>query len=114
MAGYFDGYDVASVMLGFNINATKLEGQDFTVRMWKGNYGLVGAGGEIGLYSPKGCSLNRNDLKKLGIEASSFKLIDNKNGQILLNNKEKKPSFWTTGLLQQSIDIKMILQQNSL
>ena len=76
---------------------TKIEGKDFTVRMWKGNYGLAGAGGEIGLYSPKGRSLNRKDLKKLGIESSSFRLIDNKNGQILLNNKEKKPSFWTTG-----------------
>ena len=48
-------------------------------------------------YSPKGRSPNRKDLKKLGIESSLFKLIDNKNGQILLNNKEKKPSFWISG-----------------
>ena len=48
-------------------------------------------------YSPKGRSLNRKDLRKLGIESSSFKLIDNKNGQILVNNKEKKPSFWISG-----------------
>ena len=94
--GYFDWYDIASKLF-FDINGTRIEGKDFTVRMWKGNYGLAGAGGEIGLYSPKGRSLNRKDLKKLGIESSSFKLIDNKNGQTLLNNKEKKPSFWTTG-----------------
>ncbi|MGI5174080.1 DUF4474 domain-containing protein [Treponema sp. OMZ 840] len=90
-------YDKASVLLFFNINGTKLEGQDFTVRMWKGNYGLAGAGGEIGLYTPGGRSLNRSDLKKLGIESSSFKLIDNESGETLLSNKENKPSFWTTG-----------------
>ena len=53
--------------------------------------------GEIGLYTPGGRSLNRGDLKKPGIESSSFKLIDNESGKTLLSNKENKPNFWTTG-----------------
>jgi len=95
--GYFDVYDAASVVLGFNINGTKLTGNDFTVRMWKGNYGLCGVGGEIGLYSKNGKSLNRNELSSLGLESSSFDLIDNNSKETLISRKEEKQSFWTTG-----------------
>ena len=95
--GYFDAYDAASVGLGFNINGTKLTGNDFTVRMWKGNYGLCGVGGEIGLYSKNGKSLNRNELSSLGLESSSFDLIDNNSKETLISRKEEKQSFWTTG-----------------
>ena len=95
--GYFDIYDALSIALGFNINGTKLEGNDFTVRMWKGNYGLAGAGGEIGLYKSNGFSMNRNDLSELGIISTEFNLIDNDSEETLVSRREKKPSFWTTG-----------------
>ena len=95
--GYFSLYDALSVGLAFNINGTKLSGNDFTVRMWKGNYGLCGVGGEIGLYSKNGKSLNRNELSNLGLESSSFDLIDNNSRETLISQKEEKQSFWTTG-----------------
>ena len=94
--GYSDCYDAASVVLGFNINGTKLEGQDFTVRMWKGSYGVAGVGGEIGLYRKNGVAMNRDDLAALGIESSSFSLFDNKTGDKITGQTENKPSFWTT------------------
>ena len=94
--GYFNAYDAMSTILIFNINGTKIEGDDFTLRMWKGTYGLAGVGGEIGLYSPKGRSFNRDDLEILGITSSTFDLFDNETGEKLVYRTEEEPSFWTT------------------
>ena len=93
--GYFSFYDFLSMFIGFAIDGTRINGSDFTIRVWKGNYGLFGAGCEIGIYSKNGKSLNRNELKKLGLESTSAILKD-ENGKVLGVQEEKKPSFWTT------------------
>ena len=74
-----------------------MEGQDFTVRMWKGSYGVAGAGCELGIYTSNGASMNRDNLSKLGIISSSSELYSEFGEGILLGiSKEKKSSFWTT------------------
>uniref|UniRef100_UPI00298E3A75 DUF4474 domain-containing protein n=1 Tax=Treponema sp. TaxID=166 RepID=UPI00298E3A75 len=94
--GYFDLYDFASILLFFNINGTKIKGEEYTIRLWKGTYGLAGAGGEIGLYTSGGRSLNKDDLEKIGLTSSSFTLRDNETGEVIAKQEETEPSFWTT------------------
>ena len=93
--GYFNSYDFMSVLLGFAIDGTRIDGNDFTVRLWKGNYGLGGMGCEIGLYSTNGKSLNKKELKALGLESSTAILLDENNKEIDKQH-EDTPSFWTT------------------
>jgi hypothetical protein len=97
--GYFNIYDALSYGLGFSIHGTKLNLGDTTLRLWKGNYGLFGAGGEIGLYNSWGKSLNKNELAERGIESTSMELYHVKDGLIASRTEGgngKKPSFWTT------------------
>ena len=94
--GYFNVYDAMSTLLIFNINGTKIEGETFTLRMWKGTYGLAGVGGEVGLYSKHGRALNKNDLDSLGMTSSTFDLFDNESGEKIVYRTEKVSSFWTT------------------
>ena len=94
--GYFNVYDAMSTLLIFNINGTKIEGETFTLRMWKGTYGLAGVGGEMVLYSKHGRSLNKNDLDSLGMTSSTFDLFDNESGEKIVYRTEKVSSFWTT------------------
>ena len=95
--GYFNVYDPASTLLGFNIHGTRIDGNDFTVRIWKGSYGLAGAGCELGLYRSNGASMNRGDLSKLGIVSSSSELYSEfEDGFLLGESREEKASFWTT------------------
>ena len=95
--GYFNFFDPASTLLGFDIYGTRIDGNDFSVRMWKGSYGLAGAGCELGLYKSNGASMNRDDLNKLGIISSSSELYSEFEGGFLLGtSREDKPSFWTT------------------
>ncbi|QTQ16348.1 hypothetical protein [Treponema parvum] len=84
--GFKDKMDDKSWCLGFDLHATSFETDNFTLRLWKGNYGntknllylstdplartlpmiLGGAGGEIGLYNPDGSSMSKSDLAALG------------------------------------------------
>jgi hypothetical protein len=102
--GYFNFYDALSYALGFSIHGTRLNLGDTTLRLWKGNYGLFGAGAEIGLYNNQGKSLNRNELAERGIESTTLEIYHVKDGLIASRTEggkgkegvTKKPSFWTT------------------
>ena len=93
--GYYSFYDCLSILLGFSIDGTKLKGNNYTVRLWKGNYGLAGAGCEIGLYNKYGFALSRKQLKNIGLISSEAILTDEK-GQVLGERNEESGSFWTT------------------
>ncbi len=93
--GYFNIYDFLSIFLGFAIDGTRINGNDFTIRLWKGNYGLSGAGCEIGLYTANGRALSKKELEDKGLISSIVTLKDEK-GNTLGTQNEDKPSFWTT------------------
>ena len=115
VGGYYDSYDDYASALGFDIDGTALKTENFTLRLWKGNYGDIseiaknegylllgmalslygGAGGEIGFYNPDGSSMKKSDLTALGITKTTLKVINNNTGKTIGLHSEKK-SFWTT------------------
>ena len=114
--GFKDKMDDKSWCLGFDLHATAFKTDNFTLRLWKGNYGdaknllylstnllartlpmiLGGAGGEIGLYNPDGTSMSKSDLAALGIVSSEISITNKITGKTIASHKEKSASFWTT------------------
>jgi len=94
--GYRDFYDDLSRALGFNINGTKLDIGNYTIRLWKGTYFVAGTGGEIGLYNKNNGSMRKNDIDKLGIVSTEMNVFRKKDGSKVTGYKEDGQSFWTT------------------
>ena len=114
--GFKDKMDDKSWCLGFDLHATAFKTDNFTLRLWKGNYGntknllylstdplartlpmiLGGAGGEIGLYNPDGSSMSKSDLAALGIVGSEISVTNKITGKTIASHKEKSASFWTS------------------
>ena len=104
--GFKDSMDDKSWCFGFDLHATAFKTDNFTLRLWKGNYGdatsllyptiLGGAGGEIGLYNPDGSSMSKSDLAALGIVGSEISIKNKITGKTIASHKEKSASFWTT------------------
>ena len=106
--GYTDFFDSKMDLL-FDIQGTKFETGDFTLRLWKGDYGMHrdklpgdwagrvgGAGGEIGFYNSDGTSMSRSDLTRMGLESTKLEVFRKGSGEYVASREEKSRSFWTT------------------
>lgn len=122
LAGYGDWMDAKASLLGFDIDGTAFRTENFTLRLWKGDYGgarqylngtrfegienfIGGAGGEIGFYNnddrglgaDSGSSMSAVDLSnKIGLVSTSIEINSKSESRMIANRKEKSPSFWTT------------------
>ena len=95
--GYHDIYDRLAGLFT-RIHGTRFNLGSFgnlTLRLWKGAYGFAGMAGEIGLYTEKGRSLNRNEIAALGIKSTTLQIFENNSGD-LIGEKTERGSYWTT------------------
>ncbi len=119
LAGYGNWMDGKAYLLGFDIDGTAFKTENFTLRLWKGDYGgarsyledsglenfIGGAGGEIGFYNndnnglgpDSGSSMSAKELRnKIGLVSTKIEIVSKSENRVIANRKEKSPSFWTT------------------
>jgi RHS repeat-associated protein len=98
--GYNDLYD-RFADVGTRIHGTKFNLGSYgnlTLRLWKGAYGLLGRGGEIGLYTNNPIherSLTKPEIAALGIKSTTMQMY-NKETNELIGGKTENGSYWTT------------------
>ncbi|GHV53906.1 hypothetical protein AGMMS49579_13520 [Spirochaetia bacterium] len=68
--GYSDQFDAKVEKIGFRIHATRFsirtkETKTITLRLWKGDYGKSGTGGEIGFYGGENQRKTNSDMKAM-------------------------------------------------
>ena len=125
-AGFGDWMDTAGKVLGFDLDAISIQTENFTLRLWKGNYAgaaqlgekiadimgykgvstllsfVGGSGGEIGFYNNDdkglfgGSSMTPDQLSSIGLVSTEILVINKKLGKVVGLRKESSPSFWTT------------------
>ena len=125
-AGFGDWMDFAGMFLGFDLDAISIQTENFTLRLWKGNYAgaaqlgekiadimgykevstllsfVGGSGGEIGFYNNDdkglngGSSMTPDQLRSIGIVSTGIQVINKKSGKLVGSRIENSPSFWTT------------------
>ena len=92
---YVDDIDKNAFRLGFTIDSAKIETADFTLRLWKGDYGIGGIGGEIGFYDGEGNMIKGAQLEQsLGLVNSTMQLFSKSDKGILVEYGES--SGWVT------------------
>lgn len=114
--GYYDKYDKWALKIGFDIHFEPVlftyydpdtkETKNFRIEFWKGRYGLVNTGGEIGIYTGK------LTVEKLGVTIESsqennacakdyqlpmrFDLVEKKTHKVIVQ-KDWERTWWLTG-----------------
>jgi hypothetical protein len=68
---------------------------NLTLRLWKGTYGFLALGAEIGLYTKNGRSLTKKEIAALGIKSTKVQMF-NKEDNSLIGEKTENGSYWTT------------------
>ena len=101
--GYSDLYDKTSQYIVISYDTSRIyfiyQGKEWMIQLWKGQYGLVLLGAEVGVYNrPKGSSASTyfecaEDEEMLPISLTLYQ--DNKT----LFARKKKLSWWMTGFV---------------
>ena len=101
--GYSNLYDEASAAVLISYDTIRIffnyGGKDWMIQMWKGQYGVVLLGGEVGVYNrPEGSATDSyfncvSDDERLPIS------IKVSNGNKVLFNRPQEASWWRTGFV---------------
>ena len=101
--GYSDLYDKTSQLIAISYDTSKIffvyEGKEWMIQLWKGQYGFVLLGAEVGVYNrPQGSSASTyfecaSDEEMLPIGLTLYK-----DGSQLFSRKPKN-SWWMTGFV---------------
>ena len=89
-------------------------GKDWLIQLWKGQYGLVLLGGEVGVYNrPQGSADSTHfncasDAERLPI---SLKVT---NGNKVLFDRPARPSWWMTGFVPGQLGVGMFVGSSEL
>jgi hypothetical protein len=83
---YTDNLDIAAI-LGFDIYATKLDFEEGTLRLWRGNY-LGAPGGELEFFDRKGKIIIGADLKKNLTITNVQMQVFSANGKLIAEDNE--------------------------
>lgn len=94
--GYIDAWDVLSRIIGFNIDGTRLNMGDYTLRLWTGTYWPFDPGAEFAFYGKNNRAATPYDLMQMGIVSTKIEVRRRSDNSLVTNYDEKQISFWTT------------------
>lgn len=111
--GYSDLYDKTSQLIAISYDTSKIffiyQGKEWMIQLWKGQYGFVLLGAEVGVYNrPQGSSKNTyfecaDDSERLPIS-----LTLNKDGKPLFVRSQKL-SWWQTGFVPGQLGVGVMV-----
>ncbi|MGN1479144.1 MAG: DUF4474 domain-containing protein [Acutalibacteraceae bacterium] len=101
--GYSDLYDKTSQLIAISYDTSKIffvyEGKEWMIQLWKGQYGFVLLGAEVGVYNrPQGSSSSTYFDCASDDELLPIGLTLYKDGSQLFSRKQKD-SWWMTGFV---------------